>query len=513
MRLPFFLLTAALIFMSICGLHAQDQELIVPVVVDRLELEFERGDEFPMVIPVNNQGVLIYQEDENFGGGRKEVYTFQFFDAYFDKIWETTLGKDKNLSLITYDVKGENIFLIFSESGFLTQKVVLIELDLFTGKYEIDEFDDFVPMKINSADFIGESILFTGELNQRSVVLLYDQLSQNVSVVPGFYRSDSKITDVFLDRNNNVFGITTVDKVNRAESLIRGALFDEYGGNLSRYTLENDQENSFNFLQAKTLFDVQSGRHQVFCTYGYKRSDRARGWVTAIIYDFDNKTTTPKYINFGKMQNVFAYLKPRMRDRKLNRLQRRFERGRKVKLDRNIQLEGIIPASEETLVLAQAYFPRYSYNQFGFGGVFFLGYQYNNYTVASFNPEGSLLWDHTIRLTNVMTNELVNIVSFGSTYNGYVLSYKTDNLIRYTVFNEDGLIQQEQKEKTVTLLENDKIVFTDRRFGDFMNWYDEYHLEYGIQRIRNKVNPEVNRNRSVIYFNKIMFDLPPMESK
>lgn len=51
--------------------------------------------------------------------------------------------------------------------------------------------------------------------------------------------------------------------------------------------------------------------------------------------------------------------------------------------------------------------------------------------------------------------------------------------------------------------ENDK---TRLSYAEIIHWYDNYFLSYGIQRIINRKDKDVERKRTVFFFNKIKLD-------
>ena len=57
--------------------------------------------------------------------------------------------------------------------------------------------------------------------------------------------------------------------------------------------------------------------------------------------------------------------------------------------------------------------------------------------------------------------------------------------------------------QTATANENDKVKGT---YSNISFWYDKYFLSYGVQCIKNKVDDDVKRKRTVLFLNKVSFE-------
>jgi hypothetical protein len=77
-----------------------------------------------------------------------------------------------------------------------------------------------------------------------------------------------------------------------------------------------------------------------------------------------------------------------------------------------------------------------------------------------------------------------NIYSKSFSFSGEILSEKTSNPIN-------------------TTNENDKVKGT---YSNIYFWYDKYFLSYGVQSIKNKVDDDVKRKRTVLFLNKVSFE-------
>ncbi|MEY4286925.1 MAG: hypothetical protein RL511_1011, partial [Bacteroidota bacterium] len=51
--------------------------------------------------------------------------------------------------------------------------------------------------------------------------------------------------------------------------------------------------------------------------------------------------------------------------------------------------------------------------------------------------------------------------------------------------------------------ENDKI---KQSYSNISYWYDKYFLSYGVQSIKNRVDDDVKRKRTVLFLNKVSFE-------
>jgi hypothetical protein len=84
------------------------------------------------------------------------------------------------------------------------------------------------------------------------------------------------------------------------------------------------------------------------------------------------------------------------------------------------------------------------------------------------------------------------------------LVYANGNRINSKVFDFNGtVISEKESEPIETNSDNDK---TRLSYSEIVHWYDNFFLSYGIQRIINKKDKDVERKRTVFFFNKVKID-------
>ena len=136
----------------------------------------------------------------------------------------------------------------------------------------------------------------------------------------------------------------------------------------------------------------------------------------------------------------------------------------------------------------------YTYNIFS-------GYEFYDVIIVSFSSKGVLLWDNDFIMKDILTystkrNSVVfkdeNYITSAYINNGYVVSKTIDGSVDIdrsmmkigTKFAQDRIAQDE----------NNHIV----------NWYDDYFLIYGYQKLKNRTLDEQS-TRVVFYANKIAY--------
>jgi hypothetical protein len=136
----------------------------------------------------------------------------------------------------------------------------------------------------------------------------------------------------------------------------------------------------------------------------------------------------------------------------------------------------------------------------------FDGYQYTHAFIAKFDKNGNLIWDQTFPMwlaqKPMTVRRFIHVAD--QQQNNLKLVYANSNRITSKVFDFDGnVLSDKQSEPIETNSENDK---TRLSYAEIIHWYDNYFLSYGIQRIINRKDKDVERKRTVFFFNKIKLD-------
>jgi hypothetical protein len=176
------------------------------------------------------------------------------------------------------------------------------------------------------------------------------------------------------------------------------------------------------------------------------------------------------------------------------------------------------------LLVAESYYPRYSYptysnrnfynSAFTFnpylnsnstyrGDYVFDGFQYTHAVVAGFNRRANLLWDNSLEINDIKNMELEQHVKVLPTENRADLAYLFENILHDKVI-KDSLVIAPKKSIPIQLSNDEEEAVKKEGAANFLAyWYDDYMIASGVQRLRSKKLGRFGVERRVFYINKI----------
>jgi hypothetical protein len=126
--------------------------------------------------------------------------------------------------------------------------------------------------------------------------------------------------------------------------------------------------------------------------------------------------------------------------------------------------------------------------------------------IAKFNAQGQLVWSQVFNMylwyKPMVARSFIRVAA--QEQNSIQLVYADGRNIYSKAFSFDGEILSEKTSNPInTANENDKVIGTS---SNISFWYDKYFLSYGVQTVKNKIDDDVKRRRSVIFLNKVSFE-------
>jgi hypothetical protein len=126
--------------------------------------------------------------------------------------------------------------------------------------------------------------------------------------------------------------------------------------------------------------------------------------------------------------------------------------------------------------------------------------------IAKFNKEGEMLWSQVFKMylwyKPFVARTFIRIAA--QEQNSIQLVYADGKNIYSKSFSFDGEILYDKTSNPInTDNENDKV---KQSYSNISYWYDKYFLSYGVQTIKNKVDDDVKRKRTVLFLNKVSFE-------
>ncbi len=255
-------------------------------------------------------------------------------------------------------------------------------------------------------------------------MLVYDFIEKKPKVLPGIYDKNGDILDLITNDEMGLFTVMVSDRNKNKYNTIIAKTFTSRGDLV--------QENSITPEEKKNLVDAVSttfngGYQYIAGTYSKNSSSYSRGLYLSRFAN--GRQQFIKYHEYASLNNFFGYMTTKREQRVKERIKRRAEKGKSSNFNYRLLVHDIIQRDNEYLLVAEAYYPRYStyttgaYSQYARYSPTFLGYNFTHAIVVAFNQKGEILWDNSFKIDNVLTYGLEDLVAVNVYKDKVVLMY------------------------------------------------------------------------------------------
>lgn len=498
-----------LVILSLAGVSQKRKEKEASTYLEqpnRIEFDMEYNTSY-QVISGEESGMMVVVETDD---GTKEGYNWHFhlLDTLLNMQWTKIFPVPYDSYMLGYEYHGGKYYLLFNASRYHNEDLILLEIDSKTTEIIKMEISTVFPVQLSEFEVIGRNILLAGYTNYRPVLLQYNLDEKRPKVVPGFYDNHSDILDLIIDDDAGMFTVIQSERMHNRRYTIRAKTF----------TAEADliQTNTISPGEKKNLIDGTStqfygGFQYMAGTYSKKASQYSRGLYLAKFVN--GRQQVIRYHDYSDLSNFFGYMNVRRQERIRDRIERKRMKGKKANFSYRLLVHDIIQRGDEYMMIAEAYYPRYSnYNNVsgGYSGFTrfnpgFMGYNYTHAIVVAFDRNGNILWDNSFEINDVETYDLQEFVAVNTYEDKIVLMYLEENTIRSKVIKGDEILEGKTFSPVKLAYENDEVKNRNPEMEGLREWYDNTMYAYGEQRIRNENSTGGQLNRRIFYINKLQY--------
>ena len=208
--------------------------------------------------------------------------------------------------------------------------------------------------------------------------------------------------------------------------------------------------------------------------------------------------------NFLDLENFTSFLSDRKQEYIDKRVERAENAGRVLTMEYLMTIHPIITLSDGYMLVGEAFYPTYVTQETMVNGKMerrnvFDGYRYTHSVVVKFDINGNRKMDQCLPLKiDYKPKEVSKFVTVNTSLQNQVsLSYVTDNILTYKVFNQSGTeISQKKCEIVATGREDERLISTT---ANMRHWYDANFIVSGYQTTKDREG-EVTK---VFYLNKV----------
>jgi hypothetical protein len=482
------------------------------VQTNRTELPVSYEDPPYKVVSAEENGIFIFRDTDNFEKGTQEYEVIRY-DSTLLQTWVTRFRLNQQFTLKGYEYHQQRFYMMFNSRNSANNSILIVELNPKTGDTTMHQVQNIIPIQYSQFIVIGRTAVFGGYTDLLPTVYTYNLDNKKFRVIPGFYNKRSQLLEIKGNQDGMSFNVLTAERNFRKRNMIVMKTISTSGETLKK--LEIQPEGNKNLIFARSMMRGKGEDFFIAGTYSDSRSEYSRGIFVAKLNDERRDDVEVKYYNYADFENFFDYLRDKRESRVRSRIARRKSIGKRNKFNYRLLVHDVIPNGENYMIIGEAFYPKYSntapsnlsssftgMGAFTSGSSYFVGYKFTHAVAFEFTPEGSLVWDNSFELEDVLSYDLDQKVHVKINGPKTVMSYSYENELRTKIL-VNGEIEEGEAFTTVALKYADD-EFSDRLSQDsfLQPWYDDWFFAYGIQRIQNNKNLQVEPNRRVFYINK-----------
>lgn len=499
----------------------------------RYEIQQKNSDDYFTVISLEEDGLALVRERDKFKGN-KQLWEIILLDTDLNEKATLEVEINHRHRLLGYEIARGKLYLLFRTGETTKNSLELIELETTRGqtsaRYEIDPELDF---RITHFNKVGPNIIFGGYVTNEPAILLFEPSSNSLKVIPGFFQKDNELVELRVNENET-FNSVLVDRSQRSQRTVVFRTFDAAGNLLLEDVIPIEEDLT---LQNNLSTTLEREELLLMGTWGEKQGKQSLGFYSIAIDPFSQQKIN--YYYFGVMDHFLDYLNPKRAGKIKESTRDALSDGRTPTFTSYVMPFRIEETPEGFIMLAEVYNPSstmnpyynspygrpYYANPYHYYNPFWPGYHpgmrmYRPYAygdnmrnsdnvklyetvVVAFDPEGQLLWDHSVTLDDLKRPALEQVSDFYIDNNNLHLIYKKESELRVKSISLDEGVANETTEKIMLNESSDEIRSEKELEDGVRHWVGNSFYVWGYQSIRNPANKE-NRVRDVFYINKIV---------
>jgi hypothetical protein len=488
--------------------------------VVRLEFEASINSDIYEMVPLGNQGFLVFYETTEKAGEESKYWFFQFYGPAFEEIWKANVPVVNGARYQDYFRSDSLLHLFFLNDGKVKsgkENFQLLTLDLnnqvsYETKGSLPAESSYIRFCVaGSKIFLGLNIK-----SEQASLFSIDLDSKTVSEFRITYPDENLIEDLVYDPGENLLlGVISNYLSHKQNKMYLLALADDAS---FRYDLEILPVITGKYLNSARISIIDSAKYMLTGTYGNIASkmasqneyfgEESSGVFATIVGN--RKQEMMNYYNFMEFRNLRAGVSAR----DYYRLQKKKERE-SPEYSMNYELLLHVPELHDSTIvmMMDAYYPEFrtvsdiSYDYWGRPVTHtysvFDGFRFFNSLLTGFNLKGELLWDNSLEINIAPTNHLDQKAAYFFDGEPAILYYNDGSKIAYRICLENAELEPFTKLDLETSQLGDKITAVGQ--NRLIHWYGYNFLAYGYHTIQNNLLTDKNE-RTVFYINKISLE-------
>lgn len=485
----------------------------------RIELPCEDNTRPFELIPLQKDGFLLFYRTNSPATKDHTSWEFAAYSVNLTQNWTRALELQSDFEYKQAVRTRKGLVILFQNTASKAKGDQLLFAEIDLKKQKITAIPESFPSKATLRRFLLKDSLAIIGFNtpDKKAGFLLKTLNAGLSgpAMPVFPDAGSKtwlddiafdsltgqlncLYEYFPERKRSVFRIRQFSLSGVLTDSLPDLDFSEKGHSINSVILH-----TFSRSEVLILGSYSNQAEKTF-TEANERVEESTGFFSCRVSN--DKIVASNFYNFLSFKHFYN---------KIRGNQAIFEGGLKknkeTSSDYRLIFHPLIAKDGELLLICEAYYPEFhtvtnwTYDYYGhmvpnYYQVFD-GYRYNNTLIAGFDSLGTLVWDNSFELNNILTFRLRHRVNVLFDRDELVLAYNYNGKIGSAVLLKGDAKSNTDYSELRLSHPNDRLISDDESTMDY--WYDNYLVSYGYQEIKNST--KTPSRRYVFYINKIAY--------
>ncbi|WKV11090.1 hypothetical protein [Marivirga harenae] len=482
----------------------------------RYEIEIDNFTDEYYIVSAKENGLFLFKEMDKRTEDNESIWEIIRLDTSLQEVNRSEVIINNKFSFRGYSYDNGQFVMLFQEGYDFAKDLLFLTFSINSDTFKSYVYENVVPIRLSEFEVKNDAVVLGGNVNMRTVVLMYNFTAKRGVVLPGFYDERSSLLQMVSKTDDDWIRVITSDRLPSKRYGITVRAFNTMGEPIFQENLQAKDDLS---LTDGRIINSSDGGNLLAGTYSIKRrTETSRGIYVA---DLERQNQDKiRYYNYANLENFFNYMKERRKDRVLKRIARKKIKGKKLRFSYRLFVQDIVRQDNQNILIGEAYYPTYSNRSSGYGyssytydAVFnntssqvFDGYKYTHAVIIAFDDDGKLLWDNSFEINDLKSFQLEEHVHLAFLENEIVMLYLFNQELKIKVIKGSELIEGKFTESLKLMYESDEMKSNDEELEGLKQWYGNNFYAYGVNRVKNLKEKNIKLNRKVFFINKIVVE-------
>ncbi len=491
----------------------------------RLEIPGDLNAETYQVVPIGEQGVLIFYESTETDKDGKRLWYFGLLDKTLNQKWLRSVSLNTKLHFVFSGADKKKVYFLFKNREKVNREYDIYEIVVFDRKSEhFTSLTGSIPYqsKITGFEILQNHACLGLQMNGQQLDMAFvDLTSGEITPVHMKKEQEAMVETIYADRKTKQF--YAVVKYYNSVTFFKDVVYAFTPEGKQTLELEVSYPDNIRLPRNYRFASVSGDKLTLLGTYDLITARRP-SWKDVSGKDDSDKETTSAgffYLSFknGKQEQMtfYDFLKFDNTYYSVHGKEVQFTKSKdsdlkKVNVFYKINNPKITRLGNEKVFSVELYKPYYKTEtrmDYDFYGrpypityEVFAGYEFYDVIFSGFDKNGNMVWNNDFAINDLKTYSLGDHVLIVPDNNLLTLAYVNKGNIIMQTFEKSHDLSEREKIPLETAFKKDRI--TQDENNKLKHWYGDYYLVYGYQRLRNRSLKEKS-NRTVFYINKVAF--------